>query len=558
MNPSYVPAPALRRLPSHARALALVAWAVSWTACGTGARPLPSRPACRPCPAAPAATPAPPVAPLGLLGTADFLEVQTASPEADWAVICQARADTNGDGEVSMHSDHWGALYGDRPIPYFIQGAGPGEPLDAYVLRDATGRHLLVVKDGKLLLLDTRAQVATDLTARGAPKGADGYPFLGHAGASFDANGARLLYLQGPRDRRVAVVRDLATSAEVRVPPPPRRLLYAYLHRGGRWVLSHSELAPEHRCHFSRSEQPFGARRFCPGRDAELHVLSRDLHPCTDLWVSPADGGAPPREADDVVFLADDALVIRDAAGALRLVRGTQDRVLVPAACRGRVLGAAESPLALLVACVGPRPNVKFVTDAGAQALPLTVEVPEKDNEWISPHRLQRVDTREGSVYVDLDGRPPRLLREPGNLVARHGRRALFHGQKQLRLYDLATGHRVLAVQNVPEYPHVFTAGAQVAVGRSGDWPGVGIDLDAGRVTGRLPREVYALSRQGFALVEAAGQGLMRASGHVRGPLMWLAPVPADTPPGDEPPHRYFWIAPLNRPAAPGPEIGVR
>jgi len=543
MNASSVPAVALRRR-HHALTLALVAWAVAWSACGTGAGPLPSRPACLPCPTAPTAAPAPTVAPLGLVGTADFLEVQTASPEADWAVICQAREDTDGDGEVSMHSDHWGALYGDRPTPYFIHGAGPGEPLDAYVLRDPTGRHLLVVHDGKLVLLDTLGLVATDLSARGAPMGANGYPFLGHAGASFDARGTRLLYLQGPKDQRVAVVRDLATGVENRVPAPPRRLHHAALHHQGRWVILHTDLAPASRCSFYRSEQPTGARLQCPGRDEELAVLDRDRHPCLDLWLAPADGSLPPQVARDVVMISEDVLVVRDQGGALRLRRGTREQVLVPASCGARVLGASDGPLAMLVACAGPGPNVKLVTTAGLQALPLTVVVPEKDNPWPAWHRMQRIETPKGSLWVDLDGRPPRLLREAGHLVARHGRMALFRGQDQLRLHDLEHDRRVLTVEGVPEYDSVFTTGSQVAMGRSGDWPGVVIDLAAGRVTGRLPREVYALSRQGFALVEAAGQGLVRASGHVRGPLMWIAPVPADTPPGDDPPHRYFWLAP--------------
>lgn len=262
---SFIPSSTARRAPAGcttrvpgvrpALALAVVVWACTWFGCSAGTPRTPHRQPTLPCPGCPGPAQQPSAAPLGLLGTADYLEFQTASPEADWAVICQARTDTTGDGQVSMNTDQWGALYGDHPVPYFIHGAGTGMPLDAYILRDATGRFLLVVRNGRLVLLDTREKVATDLSSRGAHVGIGGYPYLGHAGASFDDRGTRLLYLQGEKDQRVAVLRDLTTGVETRLPPPPRCMRYAYLHHGGQWVIWHTDLKPDHLCHSSRSEQ---------------------------------------------------------------------------------------------------------------------------------------------------------------------------------------------------------------------------------------------------------------------------------------------------------------
>ena len=61
-------------------------------------------------------------------GTASPTVLEYASPMGDVIVMCQARADTNGDGkiEVTIDSEH-GDTYGDDMRPYLCLGPQSGQ-----------------------------------------------------------------------------------------------------------------------------------------------------------------------------------------------------------------------------------------------------------------------------------------------------------------------------------------------------------------------------------------------------------------------------------------------
>src|SRR5262249_34987838 len=88
------------------------------------------------------------------IGTWHPLVFQAADPDGRWGAICQARADTDHDGTVMVMAGHHGAMFGDTLVPYFVHGAGPGEPLDFWVASDPSGRHVAFIENEQLQIVD--------------------------------------------------------------------------------------------------------------------------------------------------------------------------------------------------------------------------------------------------------------------------------------------------------------------------------------------------------------------------------------------------------------------
>jgi hypothetical protein len=105
----------------------------------------------------------------GVLGVIDAPTfVQAVAPDGRWAVVCQARADTDGDGRLDVQVDLHGGTRGDRLDPYLVYGSGPGEQLDDFLGSDRTGRYIAALRHRRLYVDDTVNRRSLDLTALGA------------------------------------------------------------------------------------------------------------------------------------------------------------------------------------------------------------------------------------------------------------------------------------------------------------------------------------------------------------------------------------------------------
>lgn len=181
-----------------------LAWIALLGACGSPASGPRAPIAGLPPPAAPAP------APTGdTVGTAHPIVIEGGPRNGAWIAICQARADTDGDGEIAVHTGYHGDTYGDAFRPYLVRGAGEGEPIDSLVGWTKDGRWVVAMRAGKLALLDTQAWRWTELT--GADLRDDGVPLGPHRAASVAREGGRMTYF---RDDETIVVRELATGAE--------------------------------------------------------------------------------------------------------------------------------------------------------------------------------------------------------------------------------------------------------------------------------------------------------------------------------------------------------
>lgn len=122
-----------------------------------------------------------------------------------WALLCQQRRDTDGDGKISYADDMHFAT-GDRPSAYFVVGGGAGVEVDAVAAVAASGDYLVLSIDGAQVLIDVPHRTGTVL------------PDAGYE--MFTPDGAHLVYIEGDKARAAAIRRTLATGATQRVALP--------------------------------------------------------------------------------------------------------------------------------------------------------------------------------------------------------------------------------------------------------------------------------------------------------------------------------------------------
>jgi hypothetical protein len=166
-----------------------------------------------------------------VVGTAHPIVVEAVARDGAWVVICQARTDTDGDGEVAVHVGMHGDTYGDAMRPYVVRGAGEGEAIDSLVGHTRDGRWLVALRAGKLSLLDARSGTWSDLP--GADVRDDGVPIGPHRAASIARAGDRMTYF---KDDETIVVRELSSGTENLVKVPGARVWRVELEPLGHWA----------------------------------------------------------------------------------------------------------------------------------------------------------------------------------------------------------------------------------------------------------------------------------------------------------------------------------
>ncbi|MFY2558977.1 hypothetical protein ACN469_15210 [Corallococcus terminator] len=198
---------------------ACVLWSLVWLSSACASREhLPS-------------TPPPPAE----YGTPHPFLLQATAPDGRWMLACQAREDTNQDGTLEVQVGTHGELRGDEARLYLFLKPGAGLAVDDMLAVDTSARHLVVVREGALRLLDTttgQEQVLAPWTADDVGSNSPQPPVR----ASFSKDGQRLLYLRSEAGKKVAVLRDVAGGQERVLDAGPGLLGQAMLHENGRWA----------------------------------------------------------------------------------------------------------------------------------------------------------------------------------------------------------------------------------------------------------------------------------------------------------------------------------
>jgi hypothetical protein len=156
-------------------------------------------------------------------GTAAPYSIVAMPEDGRWAVVCEARADTDKDGKIAVYYTLHGEETGDTMVAYYIDPEGREQVVDNVLAY--TARWLAVVEHGKPTLIDTQTGKRATLTGT-LPEFRLG---SGMRRWRFDPSGEHLLFF---RDG-APVVRTLATGAETKIAPKAWRAEWS---ADGSWV----------------------------------------------------------------------------------------------------------------------------------------------------------------------------------------------------------------------------------------------------------------------------------------------------------------------------------
>ena len=471
-------------------------------------------------PQAPSPT-APPAPASAAFGDAPFagdapLVLEHASADGHWVVLCTAREDEPIDGQAPARARPRAELRGGA-FERALIAPGTQLTIDDFVAADASGRYALLMQHGALVLWDAESQNSLDLSALGADARLSAQSFAELRTLSFDPSSKHLLYVRAGVAGARIVIRNLADGSERQLDPGPGPIWRARFDPGGAFVIA--ELISEDTNKNGRADFPAplsSQPRPCRAGPRRFHTWAeRGDRPVTVLL--PLDGSVP-RLEPELVMPVGDALLLRDATGALLLERAGKRRVLEPAACKGRIVHADAQRELFIVGCAQPktgRVSLELVTRSERKPLGIELANVELDREVSDAPRLLALYPGPETTLFDADRRELVPLRTADVVLATRAGRALIRRGSSLLFYDADSRTEQLLPVTLERYPALLKTPPFVFVS-----PAL-VNLDAGALVGVSRARPLALSSEGRVLVpelEADGARL------ARGPLRWLTP----------------------------------
>ncbi|HVY32678.1 MAG TPA: hypothetical protein VHB79_39350 [Polyangiaceae bacterium] len=469
-----------------------------------------------PVPAAPSTSTAPPSLPavsLGDIGTSAELRVVATSASGGWVALCNAGSTT----------------------PTLVLGSGTGEPIEDLLARDATGRYVVVAKEGAALLIDTAQGTRVNLSELGADVRRARADYAEHRTLSFDAAARSFAYLRQQGSARSIVVRELESGAEQSFAVGAGDVYRLELSADGRYVSfdalredsnKNGKLdwpAPEDTARPSPCAKP-GLPKFRSfGYQGRGDALTRAV-------LTLADGSL--RDVPELVTPLGRSLLVRESDGALKLDQHGKRTPLAPASCAGRVLFADAERELVLTACTPPPPPLKkgkppppptgkrqvWLFGAGfAKDLQSELYETSTDRAAVVGTRLVPLYPGSEAGLVDLERRELLPLAGGSRVITTRAALALVWRESDLYRYDAQTKTEQHLAHGVLKNPDLLQAGATVLLS-----PFVIVDVEAPALAS--PRHALALSAGGFVLTagsepEATATGVAPA---IRGPLHWV------------------------------------
>ncbi|MDX2087402.1 MAG: hypothetical protein SFX73_06120 [Kofleriaceae bacterium] len=439
-------------------------------------------------------------------GTAAPYRLIASDPEGDWAVVCQARNDTDGNGALLTYFEQHGDTSGDEMRAFLVDRERREHPIDDVLAEDPTGRWLVLAIDGAPVLLDTRTWTREAMRAE-----LGGFHVQrGLHRWTFDPTGQYLAYYRDGRLR----ARVLATGAETEVPQP----VWSATWSEGGWLnvealagdtngdgaLFGPDLSPGSKgswsscgAHFDWGQGIFDVIPIERATEQDVDRVTKQLEAPDRLrqWMYRVDG----KTADAVAALDEDTLVA-SGAGTLDLVSVASGRRTRVADCDAEVLETYQSGLLYACRLDGASSSVRWYRE-GAHA---TI-VPRVAREDLMTARIGRtarvVVGSEHGRTIDLITSTP-ILSDGWVMWSDHQRFVLVRDTPQAYLVELrwADGRRV-ELPPAQDDP----ARRRIVVGLTprylvyGD---VRVDLTTGRWD-KLARPAVTIRNDGSVLVDA-------------------------------------------------------
>lgn len=451
----------------------------------------------------------------GFAGDAPVL-LERASPDGHWVALCTARKDSNGDGKLASSAGPRGELRGDA-FERFLVAPDEELPIDGLLAADASGRYALVMQRGALVLWDARSRESLDLSALGADARLSAQSFAELRTLAFDPSSQHLVYVRPGETGKRIVIRALADGSERQLDPGPGVIWRVRFDPGGVFVVA--ELIREDSNQNGRADFPaplLSGPRPCSAGPGRFHTwIDRGDRPVTVLV--PLNGGVPLLEPDLVMPIGE-ALLLRDASGALLMQRAGKKRHLSPAACKGRIVHADAQRELFIVGCAQKktgRVSLELVTPNERKSLGIELASVELDREVSDAPRLVALYPGPETTLFDADRRELVALRTGDVVLATRAGRALIRRGNTLLFYDADSRSERLLKVTLDRHPDLRLTPPFAFVS-----PAL-VNLDTATLVGVSAARPLALSSTGQLLVsevEANGSEL------ARGPLRWLTP----------------------------------
>ncbi len=449
----------------------------------------------------------------GAFGTAHPTVVVAFDPSERWAALCQARADTDGDGEIALHSGYHGEEFGDDLTLYLIVGGGEGVEIDELVRSSRDGRWIVYIRAGRLLLRDMERGVETDLSALGADASDDGNPLAAHRAATFAPDSARVAYLRRRGDRTFVVVRSLPGGEERELDAGPGQVWRAYLLDAG-WV--EVDVVSRDTDGNGRVEVPLPhttlSSRHCRGAPRVYGVYGwGGDRPVVRLF---ANGGSAPIDVTAVVTTWGDSVVARVDRTLVRIRPDGTRSTLTPASCDARVFATFSERSRSLITCTPPHAReveLQVLTEQGMRPTGIRVGVQRQDNEEEGRYADFVASARGVRRDVVFDMEALREVANVGGYLGRFGGRALVRRQSELFVREL---------ESAVETPVSVPLDGDVWPRRYGpviDLEGTLIDVEHARALGRVTSHPVGVNDARRALMPSS----LSEEGREIGPLRW-------------------------------------
>jgi hypothetical protein len=452
------------------------------------------------------------------IGTARPTVLIAASPAARWVAHCEAREDSDGDGTIAVSIGPHGGLTGDRMQPFLTLSRGDSLPIEQLAAFEPTGRWVVAVLSGRLVLVDASTAAQTDLTALDADARMDAASYRAHRALAFDREGKTLAYLRRTGGSELVIVRDLASGKETAITPAAGSVWRIELEATATWVLLHQVGNAG-----SGPGWPAPARARlspCIGPIAPIAASASQPSRATTALAPRSGGVAEPVEGFVAALRA--GLVVRESDGRLLLRKSGAETELSPASCGARVVHADVSRDLLVVACTAARGRspLELVGPGLRQALDLDIAFLGHDRAPVSSPRAIALHPGGAPALLDLDQRRLVRLKTGDFVVVTAGSRALVRRGDRLLVIDVDSNEEKQLEGTTDRIAAVLaTEGVAVVA------PLVA-DAEHARLLGKVDAEPLAVARDGRVLVALGGAA--DADRLAIGPLAWRRPTPIE------------------------------